>query len=201
MNPLMRRASIPLLLVVALATPTPALASGDDVLRDCNDDERLSKRYSQEEYREALDNIPADIRQYTNCQAVIRQAQLSAAGSSSSGGGSGSGGAGGTGGGGTGGGTTGGDTGGTTASPAETLAAATPEQKRELAEVVEEPPAPVTLPGAGAVDPASAGEVPGIDAVGDLPTPLGVLLILMTAGAAMLGLARVRNRVGGRRAA
>lgn len=200
MNPLMRRASIPFLLVVALATPAPALASGDDVLRDCNDDERLSKRYSQEEYREALDNIPADIRQYTNCQAVIRQAQLSAAGSSSASGDSGSTGGGG-GAGGTGGGATGGDTGGTTASPAETLAAATPEQKRELAEVVEEPPAPVTLPGAGAVDPASAGEVPGIDAVGDLPTPLGVLLILMTAGAAVLGLTRVRNRVGGRRTA
>lgn len=192
----MRRASIPLLLVVALATPAPALASGDDVLRDCNDDERLSKRYSQEEYREALDNIPADIRQYTNCQAVIRQAQLSAAGSSS-GGGSGSGGGAI---GGPGGGAAGGGTGGTTASPAETLAAATPEQKRELAEVVEEAPAPVTLPGAGAVDPTSVGEVPGIDAVGELPTPLGVLLILMTAGAAMLGLTRLRSRVGGRRA-
>lgn len=192
----MRRASIPLLLVVALATPAPALASGDDVLFDCGDDERLSKNYSQEEYREALDNIDADMRQYTNCQAVIRQAQLSAAGSSS-GGGSGSGGGAI---GGPGGGAAGGGTGGTTASPAETLAAATPEQKRELAEVVEETPAPVTLPGAGAVDPTSAGEVPGIDAVGELPTPLGVLLILMTAGAAMLGLTRVRSRVGGRRA-
>ncbi|UUY04144.1 hypothetical protein LRS13_01045 [Svornostia abyssi] len=197
----MRRTSIPLLLVAALAAPSPVLASGDDVLRDCSDDEKLSKRYSQEEYREALDNLPADIRQYTKCQAVIREEQLSAAGSSSGSGGSGgsSGSSGGTGGdGGSGG--TGGTGGGTTASPAETLAAATPQQKRELAEVIEEPPAPVTLPGAGAVDPASAGEVPGIDAVGDLPTPLGVLLMLMVAGAAMLGVTRMRNRVRGRSA-
>ncbi|MGK2938641.1 MAG: hypothetical protein ACSLFR_12685 [Solirubrobacteraceae bacterium] len=192
----MRRASIPLLLVAALAAPAPALASGADVLDDCALDEKLSKRYSQEEYRDALDNMEADVRQYTNCQAVIRQAQLAAAGSASSGSGGGgsSGGTGGVAGG------TGGADGGATASPAETLAAATPEQKRELAEVLEEAPAPVTLPGAGAVDPASAGEVPGIDAVGDLPTPLGVLVILMVAGTAMLGVTRMRNRVGGRSA-
>lgn len=190
------RRLVPALLVAAFATHSPAaLASGDDVLRDCGDDEKLSKRYTQEEYREALDNISADIRQYTNCQAVIRQAQLTAAGGRATGGG-GSGGAGG--GGGFPGLPGGGGTDGPTA--AETLAAATPEQKQELAEVVDEEPAPVTLPGAGAVDPSSAGEVPGIDAVGELPTPLAVLLVLMAAAAAALGVNRVRNR-GDRRPA
>jgi hypothetical protein len=175
----MRRIALPLLLL-ALAAPATSHASGDDVLRDCGDDEKLSKRYSQQEYLDALDNISADIRQYTNCQAVIRQAQLSAA----SGGRGGAGGA-----------------GSSAAADAATLAAATPEQKRELAEAVSEAPAPVTLPGAGPVDPASAGEVPGIDAVGELPTPLGILLALMAAGALALGLNRIRSRGGRRRPA
>lgn len=195
----MRRLAVPLLAVLALSAPASALASGDDVLRDCNDDEQLSKRYTQKEYREALDNIPADIRQYTNCQAVIRRAQLAAAGSSGSGGsdGGGSGGGGSVGGGGTGidDGTGGGP------SDEETLAAATPEQKRELAEAATDTPAPVTLPGGGpALDPASAGEVPDFGSLGELPTPLGVLLVLMVAGAAALGINRVRHRVGGPRA-
>ncbi|MBJ7518283.1 MAG: hypothetical protein JHC84_01185 [Solirubrobacteraceae bacterium] len=197
----MRRLALPFALLCALLVPAAALGSGDDVLDDCGLDEKLDKSYTQEEYRQALDNIPADLRQYTNCQAVIRKAQLSAAGGGTGGSGGsggnagGSGGAGGTGAGGTG---SGGES---TASPAETLAAATPEQKEELAEVVAEAPAPVTLPGAGAVDPASAGEVPALSAVGDLPAPLGVLLVLMVAGAAVLGLNRVRTRVGGRRTA
>lgn len=191
------RRLIPALLAAALAahTPAAALASGDDVLRDCGDDEQLSKRYTQAEYREALDNISADIRQYTNCQAVIRQAQLAAAGGRASGDGGSAGGAedgipGPPG--------AGGGSGGPTA--AETLAAATPEQRRQLAEAVEKAPEPVTLPGAGTIDPASAGTVPGIDAVGELPAPLGVLLALMAAGAGTLAVNRVRNR-GGRRPA
>lgn len=196
MSSLMRRL-VPALLVVALAalTPAPALGSGDAVLKDCADDEQLSKPYTQAEYREALDNMAADVRQYTNCQAVIRQAQLRAAGGGRGGGsGSSGGGSGGLPGLSDGGGGTGGP------SAAETLAAATPEQRQELAEAVAEAPAPITLPGAGALDPASAGTVPGIEAVGDLPTPLGVLLVLMVAGAGALGVNRLRTR-GDRRAA
>lgn len=193
----MRRLT-PALLAAALAAliPAPALASGDDVLRDCGDDEKLSKRYTQAEYREALDNISADLRQYTNCQAVIRQAQLAAAGGRG-GGTSGSGTAGGTGG-------IPGLPGSAGAadgpSAAETLAAATPEQRQQLAEAIEEAPDPVTLPGAGPIDPASAGTVPGIEAVTDLPAPLGVLLVLMVAGAGALGINRLRSR-GDRRSA
>jgi hypothetical protein len=188
------RRLIPALLAAALAAlpPAPAIASGDDVLRDCGDDEQLSKRYSQSDYRDALDNISADLRQYTNCQAVIRQAQLAAAGGRS---------------GDAGGSEAGGDAGspglpGSADGPsaAETLAAATPEQRQELAEAVEETPDPVTLPGAGPVDPASAGTVPGIDAVTDLPAPLGVLLVLMVAAAGAVGVNRLRSR-GDRRSA
>jgi hypothetical protein len=188
------RRIIPTLLAATLAalTPAPALASGDDVLRDCGDDEQLSKRYGQSEYRDALDNISADLRQYTNCQAVIRQAQLAAAGGRDGDAG--------------GGGASGipglpgsvGAAGGPSA--AETLAEATPEQRQELAEAVEETPDPITLPGAGPIDPASAGTVPGIDAVSDLPAPLGVLLVLMVAAAGAVGVNRLRSR-GDRRSA
>lgn len=192
----MRRVALPLMLLLALAMPAAsAWASGSAVLNDCADDEQLSKKYSQQDYRDALSNMDADVRQYTNCEAVIRQAQLAAASSSA---GNGGGGSGGTGGGFAGG--TGSGTGGPTASAAETLAKATPEQKRELAQAVEAPPAPVTLPGVGAIDPASAGEVPGIDAVGDLPTPLGILLICMVGAGAVLVVNRVRHRVDGRSA-
>lgn len=193
----MRRVALPLMLLLALAMPVAsAWASGDAVLNDCADDEQLSKKYSQQDYRDALANMDADVRQYTGCEAVIRQAQLAAASSSAGNGGGGS--SGGAGGGIAGG--TGGGTGGSAASAAETLAKATPEQKRELAQAVEDTPAPVTLPGAGAIDPASAGEVPGIDAVGDLPTPLGILLIGMVGAGAVLVVNRVRHRVDGRSA-
>ena len=60
-----------------LLLPAPAaLASGADVLIDCNDNGRLTKEYSQKEYREALANMPADLKQYTDCENIIRRAQL-----------------------------------------------------------------------------------------------------------------------------
>jgi hypothetical protein len=65
--------------VVALSLllpATPALASGADVIRDCNDHGHLTKTYSQKEYRQALAQMPADIRQYTDCEDIIKRAQL-----------------------------------------------------------------------------------------------------------------------------
>ena len=42
------------LLVILLVPAASAWASGRDVLRDCADDEVLSKTYTQKEYRDAL---------------------------------------------------------------------------------------------------------------------------------------------------
>jgi hypothetical protein len=53
-----------------------ALASGQDVIIDCNDHGRLTKDYTQDEYRNALANLPADVKQYTDCENIIRRAQL-----------------------------------------------------------------------------------------------------------------------------
>lgn len=65
--------------VVALCLLTlapSAVASGADVLRDCNDNGRLTKEYSQREYRQALAQMPSDLKQYTDCEGIIRRAQL-----------------------------------------------------------------------------------------------------------------------------
>ena len=48
-----------------------ASASGLDVIRDCTDDEVMSKTYTQKEYRDALRQFAADGDQYGNCRDVI----------------------------------------------------------------------------------------------------------------------------------
>ena len=64
------------LLVILLVPPASAMASGRDVLRDCADDEVLSKTYTQKEYRDALSQLATDSSEYSDCESVIRRAQL-----------------------------------------------------------------------------------------------------------------------------
>ena len=63
------------LLVALLTLPALAQASAQDVIRDCNEDGTLDGNYSQEELREAEENLPSDIDQYGDCRDVINQAQ------------------------------------------------------------------------------------------------------------------------------
>ena len=71
------RSSAAAAVALSLLLPvTPAFASGADVIRDCNDHGHLTKTYSQKEYRQALAQMPADIRQYTDCEGIIKHAQL-----------------------------------------------------------------------------------------------------------------------------
>ena len=73
---MLRRLLTPAVIASSLLLPaTPALASGADVIRDCNDHGHLTKEYSQKEYRDALAQMPADIKQYTDCEGLIRRAQ------------------------------------------------------------------------------------------------------------------------------
>src|SRR4051794_41449624 len=97
-----------------LLAAAPALADNDQrIYFDCQDNSRLDGRYTQHELRHALDHLPADVDEYTDCRDVLRRAQLAAASAGGGGGtGGGSGGGGTTGGGSGGGGTTGGVTGG-----------------------------------------------------------------------------------------
>src|SRR5687768_16834256 len=71
------RLRLSIALLVALLLPAAAaMASGRDVLRDCGDDEVLSKTYTQKEYRDALSKLATDSSEYSDCEAVIRRAQL-----------------------------------------------------------------------------------------------------------------------------
>jgi len=86
------------LLVALLSLPAFAHASGEDVIRDCNEDGTLDGNYSQEELRDAEQNLPSDIDQYGDCRDVINQAQADGSRNNSSNGGGGGSNSGGTGG-------------------------------------------------------------------------------------------------------
>jgi hypothetical protein len=60
--------------VLLLGLPAAARASGSDVIRDCADDGKLDKQYSQKELRDAERNLPSDIDEYTDCRSAIRAA-------------------------------------------------------------------------------------------------------------------------------
>jgi hypothetical protein len=75
---MLRRNGTAAAVVLCLFVPAaPALASGADVLKDCaKGNGRLSKTYTQKEYADALKQMPTDLREYSDCQTIIRRAQL-----------------------------------------------------------------------------------------------------------------------------
>src|SRR5215217_146554 len=105
------------LLALLVAAP-PALAQSVRVkiLRECQDG-RLTGNYTPSQIRDARNNIPDDIDQYSNCRDVLTRALLDNAGGGSGGDGAGGGGGDGTGSGGGGGGGTGSGSGGAPLTP------------------------------------------------------------------------------------
>jgi hypothetical protein len=81
--------------LIALAVPAAVQASGFDVIRDCADDSDLDRKYSNSELRQARDNLPSDLDEYSDCREVINSAITGGGGGGGSDGGSGGGGAGG----------------------------------------------------------------------------------------------------------
>jgi hypothetical protein len=57
-----------LAVLAVLALPGSAMANP---IADCNDDGDLDKKYSNAELRKALDNLPTDLDEYTNCREVL----------------------------------------------------------------------------------------------------------------------------------
>jgi hypothetical protein len=165
------------LLAVLLCAPA-ALADGTrtKILRECQDG-RLTGTYTSSQIRDALNNIPDDIDQYSDCRDVLRRALLNQAGSSGGNGGS----AGGPGGGGTGG---SGGVGGGTAQP---LTPSTDADRRALDQAAK----------AGAVPLQIAGRdvTPGEGVRNSLPTTLLVVLALL-ALAALAALLPSMRRLG-----
>jgi hypothetical protein len=78
---LTRLITLALTLLVALALPVLAHASGNDVIRDCAEDGDLDHDYSDKELEDAERNMPSDIDQYSDCRDVIQQAQAGGRGS------------------------------------------------------------------------------------------------------------------------
>ena len=68
------RTSLVLIAVLLLGLPAAARAASSDVIRDCADDGKLDKPYTQTELRGAEKNLPSDIDEYTDCRQVIRAA-------------------------------------------------------------------------------------------------------------------------------
>ena len=181
-----------------LAFAAPALGSGLDVIRDCTDDEVMSKTYTQKEYRDALRQFAADGDQYGNCRDIIRRAQAAAAAGKKkkSGDASGNDGGGGV----AGGGTPGGGAGAIGSAPAaEQLQQASAAERRAVEAARTAPPRAAAL-GDGAVDTARIGTAPGVSGASDLPTPLVLMLALLLAGALAVAGLRVRRLVNARRA-
>jgi hypothetical protein len=78
------RTSLVLIAVLLLGLPAAARASGAAVIRDCADDGKLSKQYSQKDLQAADKNLPSDIDEYTDCRSVIRAAMHGGSGSTGS---------------------------------------------------------------------------------------------------------------------
>src|SRR4051794_7129173 len=68
-----------------LLLPAAAWASGNAVIKDCTDDGVIQGHYSQQDYKDALNNLPTDVDEYTDCRDVIKRAQTGGTGGGSGG--------------------------------------------------------------------------------------------------------------------
>ncbi|MCW3000979.1 MAG: hypothetical protein JWQ20_277 [Conexibacter sp.] len=186
-----------LALVIALALPALAHASGSALIKDCTYEGVINGTYSSKDYADALSNLPADVDEYSDCRDQIRRAQLGAGSGSH---GHGTAGPGAPGGGAGGGGTSGGNgdtgTGGPVADP---LATASPQERAAFQKAILTGSAPVKLDGR----PVTPGTIGGTKSSGltDLPTPLLVMLALLAAGGLVAAGLGTRRLVHGHRTA
>jgi hypothetical protein len=213
-RPMRTRLSLAVLVLLLLGAIGPSLAhaSGKDVLRDCADDEVLAKTYTQAEYRAALNELATDSSEYSNCEDIIRRAQLAAAAapkrSSGSSGTGGTTGGGTTGGGSTGGGTTGATGGGGATSPptvakgSDPLAGLNFDERKALDQARAGATGdPVSLGKGPVVAPPAVTRAPNVAGDAGLPGSVAALLILLAAATVLVAGARMRSRVIHRRAA
>ena len=71
--------SVTLALLAGVLVAAPAFGRANDVIRDCSEDGVLNGHYSHSELAKALDKLPSDLDEYTDCRAVIRSAELRSA--------------------------------------------------------------------------------------------------------------------------
>ena len=173
MAPALRPAKLAALLAAVAACAAfaaPASANYEDLLLDaCGRDGKVNGTYSQEDYRKALANIPADADQYSDCRAILRAAQLAAAS---------------------------GEETLTPSAAGEILASATPEEQAAIEEAVQSSDGSPVQVGDSVVSPASYGAGRQVAAgISELPTPLKAALGLLAAGALAALLTAIVPRV------
>jgi hypothetical protein len=178
-----RLAIIALLAVLAAAPAAQADSTRTKILRECQSGQ-LTGDYTAKQIRDARNNIPDDLDQYSDCRDVLTRALLNRAGASDSGG-SGGGGSAGGGGGSSGGGGDGG----------AVLTPSTDADREALVGAASAGAQPLQVAG-GRVTPGTAGGVRN-----NLPTTLIVVLVLLAVATAAAIAPFVRRRAFGRLAA
>jgi hypothetical protein len=176
---LLRLALASCVAAVVLTTAAPALAgTREKILQECQDG-RLTGDYTAKEIRDARNNIPTDIDQYSDCRDVLARALASRAGGGGGGGAGGGGPAGGGGGGGGGG---------------ALLTPSSPADNSAIAKAQASGAGPVKV-GESAISPGVAGLASGAPRTG-LPTGTIIVLALLGLAAAASGAPLVRRRLG-----
>jgi hypothetical protein len=163
-----------LVLAVLAMLALPAAATANPVA-DCADDGDLDQQYSNAELRNALDRIPGDLDEYSNCRETISGA---IAGGSDKGGNRPTAGA-----------------SGRPVSPKEQ--AARTKDTSELGAIAGDPEShpPSVEVGGERVEPGSNGLFDLASASNDLPTPLLVALIALAVVALIGGITALRGRI------
>jgi hypothetical protein len=182
-----------LLLVMALtllvaAPAANAAGTRSKIISDCFDNGRLDGDYTASQIRDARNNLPADVDQYSDCRDVLARA-LGGSGSDQIGGGSGGAGGGAGGGGGSGGG-----------AGAQDLTPNGPDEQQALSSAAAEGgDAPIQV-GSGTIVPGASGFAADA-ARNDLPPTLIVALALLALAALAGAVPSLRRRVFRRRLA
>lgn len=173
-----------LLLLAALGMlALPAVAQADPV-SDCAADGDLDKRYSNGQLRDALDNIPGDLDEYSNCREVFKGAISSGSDKRTDASGSDSGG---------GGGSSGGGGGSVTADEQQAQVKDNTDLEAITGDANDAKPR-VNV-GGEQLQPESDGLFDLASASNDVPTPLLVALIAIGVLAILGGVVALRNRV------
>jgi hypothetical protein len=163
---LARRLALPVMLLAFLSiVPAARADAGTTIIERCTHGQSLSG-FSQQDYRRALQELPAEVEEYSDCANLIRRAQLAAAG------GGGAGGAGGD---------------------AAAAIPLTPSERAALRRIPKTGAEPLRVGGElispGVVHASVAS------ALGSLPSPLLAILAFLLACALLLAGSSIRNRV------
>ena len=174
--------------LLCLVVAAPASAQGRDaIIEDCADDGSLSGDYSSGDLRDARQNLPSDVAEYTDCADVLRRAELGdGSGSNTSGSSAGGGAGGGTAGG-------GGSAGG---GSSPLLTPSSPDEQKSLDNVRDGVASAIDV-GGQSITPGASGFAPQAARNG-LPGTLVAVLILLGGLAIAALVPFARRRLGGR---